>query len=382
MPEVELAIRWADGHVQAGTSPSTAIERWLVQSAVYPRDELAHRVRHGLAEASERVREVYGYACTSAAQLTDELLHGAAVHGVAPDAPGTVERLRRVAAPPSSPTPPPLPERVEVVVIGGGQAGLTASWYLGQNGIEHVVLERDRIAGSWRRERWDSFCLVTPNFQCRLPGVSVPRHRNPRGSSSATRSSTTSSRSPPRSRRRCSRGSRSGRSAATVPRGFVVQTSSGELHADQVVLAVGGYHRPRLPAAAARPAGGDHPAALVGLPQSVVAARRRRARRRLRAVRGADRRGPAAGRSRRPPVGRLGAAGGAPVPGARLRVVAGGHRPLRHADRRSPAGSRPPDASPTTTSPDATAGATSTCARTRWPACSCTAGSATRATGC
>ena len=130
MPEVELAIRWADGHAQTGTSPSTAIERWLVQSAVYPRDELAHRVRHGLAEASERVRQVYGYACTSAAQLTDELLHGAAVHGVAPEAPVTVERLVGCRAPASSPAPARLPEHVAVLVIGGGQAGLATSWYL------------------------------------------------------------------------------------------------------------------------------------------------------------------------------------------------------------------------------------------------------------
>jgi putative flavoprotein involved in K+ transport len=251
MPEVELAIRWADGHVQAGRSPSTAIERWLVQSAVYPRDELARRVRHGLAEASKRVREVYGYACTSAAQLTDELLDGAAVHGVAPDAPGTVERLQRVASPASSsPAPTQLPERVEVVVIGGGQAGLTASWYLGQNGIEHVVLERDRIASSWRRERWDSFCLVTPNFQCRLPEFPY-RGSEPEGFIVRDEivdyvESFAASFAPPVFEGVEVR--EVGRDGAA---GFLLQTSSGDLHADRVLLAIGGYHRPRLPAAAA-----------------------------------------------------------------------------------------------------------------------------------
>lgn len=57
-----------------------------------------------------------------------------------------------------------------VVVVGGGQAGLSMSWWLGRHGIRHVVLERDRVGGEWRRRRWDTFCLVTPNWQCQLPG--------------------------------------------------------------------------------------------------------------------------------------------------------------------------------------------------------------------
>ncbi len=36
--------------------------------------------------------------------------------------------------------------------------------------IDHVVLERGEIANSWRRERWDSLRLLTPNWQSRLPG--------------------------------------------------------------------------------------------------------------------------------------------------------------------------------------------------------------------
>ncbi|HRA74899.1 MAG TPA: NAD(P)-binding domain-containing protein [Propionicimonas sp.] len=58
---------------------------------------------------------------------------------------------------------------VEVVVIGAGQAGLAVSHELSDAGVEHVVLERDRVASSWRR-RWDSFTLVTPNWMIRLPG--------------------------------------------------------------------------------------------------------------------------------------------------------------------------------------------------------------------
>jgi putative flavoprotein involved in K+ transport len=57
---------------------------------------------------------------------------------------------------------------VDVVVIGGGQAGLATSAQLRRWGIEHVILERESIASRWRR-RWDSFTLVTPNWQIRLP---------------------------------------------------------------------------------------------------------------------------------------------------------------------------------------------------------------------
>ncbi|MGH3844441.1 MAG: NAD(P)-binding domain-containing protein [Pseudonocardiaceae bacterium] len=56
-----------------------------------------------------------------------------------------------------------------VVVVGGGQAGLSMSYHLTQRSIEHIVLERDRIGHEWRERRWDSFCLVTPNWQCQLP---------------------------------------------------------------------------------------------------------------------------------------------------------------------------------------------------------------------
>src|SRR4051794_36389837 len=44
------------------------------------------------------------------------------------------------------------------------------SWFLAREGIEHVVLERDRVATEWRTRRRDTVCLVTPNWQCRLPG--------------------------------------------------------------------------------------------------------------------------------------------------------------------------------------------------------------------
>ena len=57
-----------------------------------------------------------------------------------------------------------------VVVVGGGHNGLAMSKRLAGRGIDHVVLERGEVADSWRSQRWDSFTLLTPNWQTCLPG--------------------------------------------------------------------------------------------------------------------------------------------------------------------------------------------------------------------
>jgi putative flavoprotein involved in K+ transport len=59
---------------------------------------------------------------------------------------------------------------VDVVVIGAGHSGLAMSQCLTTREIGHVVLERGQVANSWRRERWDSLRLLTPNWLTRLPG--------------------------------------------------------------------------------------------------------------------------------------------------------------------------------------------------------------------
>ena len=67
-----------------------------------------------------------------------------------------------------------MTKHYSVIIIGGGQAGLSVSYCLKQRGIEHLILEKNQIAHSWRTKRWDSFCLVTPNWQCQLPGYAYP----------------------------------------------------------------------------------------------------------------------------------------------------------------------------------------------------------------
>ena len=59
----------------------------------------------------------------------------------------------------------------DTIVIGAGHAGLAMSRRLTERSIDHVVLERGRVANSWRTERWDSLRLLTPNWQARLPGL-------------------------------------------------------------------------------------------------------------------------------------------------------------------------------------------------------------------
>jgi putative flavoprotein involved in K+ transport len=62
-------------------------------------------------------------------------------------------------------------EMVEVLVVGGGQAGLAMSEHLSACAVPHLVLERRRIAERWRSERWDSLVANGPAWHDRFPNL-------------------------------------------------------------------------------------------------------------------------------------------------------------------------------------------------------------------
>jgi putative flavoprotein involved in K+ transport len=141
-------------------------------------------------------------------------------------------------------------ERIETVVIGGGQAGLTMSHCLSQRGMTHVVLERHRIAERWRSERWDSLRFQFPNWAMRLPDF---HYSGDDPDSYAHRDEVIRFieayadyiRAPVRT----------GVNVRTLRRDqtsnrFLLATDTSTIEADNVVVATGPYQKPVIPSAA------------------------------------------------------------------------------------------------------------------------------------
>jgi len=147
-----------------------------------------------------------------------------------------------------------LPQSIDTLVVGGGQAGIAMSEHLSNNGIAHLVLEKNRIAEAWRSGRWDSLVMNGPAWHDRFPSlefthdadcfpgkedvaayferyvkhINAPLHcgvevkqvtRNPSGS------------------------------------GFIVETSHGTVKAQRVVAATGPFQKPIIPAIAPKDEG-------------------------------------------------------------------------------------------------------------------------------
>lgn len=142
----------------------------------------------------------------------------------------------------------PRPVHTTTVVIGGGHAGLAVSHSLSARGIDHVVLERGEVANAWRHERWDSLRLLTPNWQCRLPGYSY-RGRDPDGFMSVEEITrficdyARVSAAPLRTHTRVT---------AVYPAdgGYRVVTSRGDWQCRALVIASGAFNLPAVPALA------------------------------------------------------------------------------------------------------------------------------------
>jgi putative flavoprotein involved in K+ transport len=136
-------------------------------------------------------------------------------------------------------------ECTTTVVIGGGHAGLAASCFLSDRSIDHVVLERGEVANSWRRERWDSLRLLTPNWQSRLPGL---RYEGPDPDGYMTVPEVIEfiehfakvSGAPVRTGVNVTE-------VRPAGDGYHVATSQGEFHCRTVIIASGACNRPSVP---------------------------------------------------------------------------------------------------------------------------------------
>lgn len=137
-------------------------------------------------------------------------------------------------------------KHIDTIVVGGGQAGLATSWHLKQAGKEHLVLDRGQIGDTWRR-RWDSFCLVTPNWCCQLPGFPYdgdePDGFMLRDQIVAYVERYAKSFEPPYCAgvevRKVDHSNSSGR--------FSLDTSDGVLNTENVIICVGTHQHPNLP---------------------------------------------------------------------------------------------------------------------------------------
>jgi putative flavoprotein involved in K+ transport len=135
----------------------------------------------------------------------------------------------------------------DTVIIGGGQAGLAMSYHLSQAGRDHIVVERARIAESWRSERWDSLMFQFPNWSIKLPGHAFS-DGTPDGF--ATKETVANFiedyarliRAPVQ----CDLNVLSLGFDDAIQR-FVIHTQTSQLQAMNVIIATGSYHSPVVP---------------------------------------------------------------------------------------------------------------------------------------
>ncbi|MEM1154944.1 MAG: MSMEG_0569 family flavin-dependent oxidoreductase [Pseudomonadota bacterium] len=139
----------------------------------------------------------------------------------------------------------------QVIVIGAGQSGLTTSYFLQKANLKHIIFEKSVAFHSWKNERWDSFTLVTPNWQCQLPGASYDGS-DPDGFMTGAQTIEWLE----RFAKSLNAPVREGVEVTHVVRDnagrYNVETSDGSYSADQIVVASGGYHVPIIPRMAER----------------------------------------------------------------------------------------------------------------------------------
>lgn len=145
--------------------------------------------------------------------------------------------------------------RVDTVIVGAGQAGLALSRELSAAGVDHVLLERGRVAQRWR-DRWPSLTLLTPNWMNRLPGdapLDDPDGYLTRDALIGRLEAYAAAHRAPVQERTRVLDVRPGHRG-----GLLVSTDRGSWRARDVVVATGAADVPRLPAVAAGAPGSVH----------------------------------------------------------------------------------------------------------------------------
>jgi len=139
-------------------------------------------------------------------------------------------------------------ERLNTVVVGGGQAGLSVGYHLARRGVRFVILDANRQVGDAWRQRWDSLKLFTPARFAGLDGMPFPAppHSFPTKDEFADYLESYARRFalPVRSGVRVDRVSRLGDH-------FLVAAGDRRIEAENVIVAMANYQRPHLPALAA-----------------------------------------------------------------------------------------------------------------------------------
>ena len=144
-----------------------------------------------------------------------------------------------------------MKKHYSVIVVGGGQAGLSISYCLQQKNIDNIVLEKNYIGYSWATKRWDTFCLVTPNWQCNLPGYSYSG--NDRDGFMGKEAIVDFVKGYARSfNPQIEEGVEVFKLRKNNFEEFELDTSLGKFTADNVVVATGSYHKPKIPRMAER----------------------------------------------------------------------------------------------------------------------------------
>ena len=140
-----------------------------------------------------------------------------------------------------------MAEKIDTLVVGGGQAGIAMSEHLSNCKVPHLVLERHRIAERWRSERWDSLVANGPAWHDRLPGMEFANF-DPDAFPSKERVADylVAYADMINAPIRCGVEVREVRRNVHRP-GFCVETSDGVIEANNVVAATGSFQIPVIP---------------------------------------------------------------------------------------------------------------------------------------